>query len=166
MNRSEFLHKYREEMQGKPTNIALEQAFWQIGWLCRDELEQVATRMMAESYDAPSLVEIAAGLADTYTISATAEKAFGEIGLEAISREQAGLIVAQQVASRIVTGTLTPDEGVSLLSSMYWPLGCPAYLLPLYVLADYLEEQCYMTPDECRRDIVAEARKLMEMAIV
>ncbi|MHB9037495.1 MAG: acetylornithine transaminase [Armatimonadota bacterium] len=161
MTRAEFVQPYKTRFEGKPIDVALWEAFWRVGWLNLHELEDFATRLMAKGFDSPSLSEIAAGLADSWTAKSLLDAAIRELGRVPMSQSEAGLLLARHIAAEVVSGELSPDSGAKLFAQMYVDLEFPGWLSELYRLEDYLDGCCGITTEECRERIVAESRKLL-----
>lgn len=173
MTRFDFLHFYRKEMEGKPTDILLEQAFFCVGWLGLKEAEEVATCLLEEGYDSSSLVKLASGLADSYNINVLFNSAMNEIGLESISEEEAVKRIGLAVAERIVSSAIMPEDGASVLAgvcSHFYKIRHNMnvdWLWSFYCLDDAFADDYKGTGIEIiRKETVNEARKLLNMMTV
>ncbi|MCX6344412.1 MAG: hypothetical protein NT018_04980 [Armatimonadetes bacterium] len=169
MTYHEYLRKYRADMQDTPINIELEHAYWRIGWLRLERIEELATQMMEESYDDPSLVKIAAGLADSNSVDKLFERAMEGIGQHLLTEEEAAKRVAGHIATDILTRALSPEDGASLLIQVRQSI---QYIDSnnFVQFPDWLDGWCYwedaiedhVITDKIRLGIVEDARQLIE----
>lgn len=163
MSRYRFVREYHRD-SAAPVDFALEAALWRVGWADVEDLEDAATRMLIEGHDEPAIVQMAACLADRYSLGGVLDEALRELGLAPLTDSDAGSIVARHIAEEILSGRLSPDDGVSLFQKLYLDLEYPDWLTVFFCLEDDLCEVQYrsgVTADSIRGEIIAKARELL-----
>ena len=164
---------YRSQSLAVPVDIELEESFWRIGWAEPEELEDIATRLLSEGRDSPAVVDIAAGMPDRYTVGKVFDRALREMGREPSSEGEAGLQVARHVAARIVSGDLSPEDGVAVMTMICLDLATPSadnsgyldypeFLTWFYNTGDDISDRGGICPEEWKQEIIEEARKLLD----
>jgi len=165
---------YLRPPTAEPVDVELVEAFWRIGWLDPEELEDVATRLLTEGKDSHALVSLAAAIAsDRNDVSKLFDQALYEIGHEAASENESGARVARHVASKIVSGDLAPEDGVAAMAMICVDLATPSADSPGYVdypeslmwfcnTEDDISDRGGVCPEEWKAEIIQRANKLLE----
>jgi len=164
-------------MHGEGTNLKLAAAYWKLNLLDSYDLVRIAIEALEADTDTPSL-RILAGENPRYSalgeLDPMFEKALKELDINLPSFEQAFHQIIKQHAEQIVAGTITPDEGVTLIWRATGLRGYyPEWLSDLMMKQSYYRyiaetvqngnKQNEEARDQAAQDIIAEARKLIEM---
>ena len=143
-------------------NIELAHALWQIGKFPVERLPDVAIQALEKGFDGPALRELA-GLQKLTErdLGNLFELALKEVGRLPMSKREAGLIVAKNIAQEIINGNIEPYEGARRIWWDIWEQNRELDELKVFVgLASGYEDE----PDhrhEYVDDILKEARKLI-----
>jgi hypothetical protein len=112
-----------------------------LGSLTTDALPEAAAQALAAGLDSPSLRVLAASstrlepdLLDNF------KKALSELGVSFPSREQAGLLLARNIAERVLAGSIRPYEGAKAIWALYASFPKPKSLIQFVGLASEWED--------------------------
>ena len=143
--------------------IELAQALRQIGKLAAETLPDVAIQALGRGFDGPALRELAGLQRPTeQDIGNLFERALKEVGCLPISKREAGLIVANDIAQDIINGNIEPYEGARRIWWDIWDQNRELDELKVFVglASGYEEEPSHR--QEYIVDIIKEARKLIQ----
>ena len=107
------------------------QALFSVGQLPGEELPSLAVNLLQEGVDTPTLRELAGLNAPTLKDAGPLfERLLSELDRQPMTQDDAALIVAKDLATRVLNGTLSPEQAArrgSLLSMSfdYHPLLTP-----------------------------------------
>jgi hypothetical protein len=143
-------------------------AEWKLERIPVEKLPFIASTLMAGGYDTPVL-RVLAGSAKGGRTGAGPElfvTAMGELGLEEPSCEQAALVVARQVASRLLSDELSARDACADIAAI--AVGCHNQVESLtgfYLLLeewDLSSDGEFSTPERVEADIRLAASRLLE----
>jgi hypothetical protein len=142
--------------------IELAQALWQIGKLSAEKLPDVAIQALRRGFDGSALRELAGLQKPTkQDIGDLFDRALKEVECLPISKREASLIVAKNIAQEIINGNIEPYEGARRIWWDIWDQNRELDELKVFVgLASGYEDE----PNHQQKyanDIIKEARKLI-----
>jgi hypothetical protein len=133
-------------------DIELAEAMWRLGVLPPEALPGLAREALEQGLEGPSLEALAELHAPTrLQAGGLFEEALSEIGRPPMSLPDAGLRLAQDLAAKILTGELTPQEGAHRIVWDVWDRCRELERLGVFVT---LEEALEKQPEH--RDLVEE----------
>ena len=142
--------------------LEIAEAFWKLGSLPVGQLQDIALRALADGYDGPALRELAEfPWATRRDVGDLFDIALSEMGRPVLSDREAGLRLAREVASGIVSGGIDPYEGARRIWWDIWERsGRPEELIPFVALSGQYEDEPAHR-EQYVEDIVAEANRLI-----
>lgn len=144
-------------------DLDLVEARWRLGVFPPEGLPDVARRIVADGRDGVALRALAE--LDRPTRSAAGslfEDALDELGRERMSHDAAALIVARDLARRIVSGQLTPREGADKIAWEVWDQARELDQLGVFVTLLDKREREKDHRELVDEAILREARRLLE----
>jgi hypothetical protein len=144
-------------------DLALVQARWRLGVLPPESLPEIARRALADGEEGPALRALAA-LRDPARseVGSLFEDALDETGHRAMGLEEAGTLVAGDLAAKVLAGELSPVEGARRIAWDVWDRCRTLEHLGIFVTLmerwDGERDHCEVIEEAIRR----EARKLLE----
>lgn len=102
-------------------DVDLIEAMWRLEGFPPDELPDVAARALEEGYDGPALRALAGlRLPTREQVGELFDGALREMDRTPLSRMEAGMVVARDVAGKISRGELNPMEGANRIVRDVW----------------------------------------------
>jgi hypothetical protein len=144
--------------------IDLAQALWCLGQLPPEDIPEIACQALERGFDSPTIRKLA-GLHKPVAsdIGDLFDRAMIEMGRKPLSKKAAGLLIAKDIAAQIVRGQIDPYQGAR---EIWWEIWneCerPEELKAFVGLADGYEDEPSHR-EQYRNDIVAEAKKLLDL---
>jgi hypothetical protein len=122
-------------------DLSIFQARWQLGDIRPDEVHEVATALLVDGLESPTIVQLA-GMrhAGFWQVAPVIDRVFRENGLDPISDDEARWRLAYECARQITAGDLEPRTGATRLWTLANELNLPEPLRYfVYLAADYGE---------------------------
>lgn len=143
-------------------DIGLVEAMWRLGRFPPEGLPEVAAAALEAGHDGPSLRALAELREPTrLAVGSLFEGAIREMGREPMGNDEAGIIVARDLARRILSGDLGPREGAERIVRDVWDR-CRLERLAVFLR---LAEEHDRRPEHrevVEEGIAREARRLLE----
>ena len=149
-------------MSARKFDADLVSARWILGLIPGEELPGIAITALESGLDGTALRETAGLFRPTIRDAGTIfKRALEEMGCKPITKLQAGVYWAKEIAGQIVTGEIDPYEGACRIWSDVWQeCDRPEQLTPLVALASEYEDDFARRPLYAE-DIIREAQKLL-----
>lgn len=101
------------------TDLTQVQALWVLGEMKSDSIPQIAADLLEDGYDSLRLRRLAALVRpDWFDVHDDFEAVLRELGVPAITKEQAWLRIVRRVAEQIVACEVSPAEGAGCLAHL------------------------------------------------
>src|SRR5437879_5071793 len=85
---------------------------WSFGWLQSDKLPEIAIDALEHGIESPSIIELAsAERVANPDLHRLFQKILAELGRTALTKPEAGRLIAQEYAEEICNGAITPVDG-------------------------------------------------------
>lgn len=144
-------------------DLALVQARWRLGVMPPEGLPEVARRALAEGEDGPALRALAELREPARSeVGSLFEEALDEAGRRPMGLEEAGAIVAGDLAAKVVGGELSPSEGALRIAWDVWDRCRTLTHLGVFVTLRERWEQEREHREVIEEGIRREAGKLLE----
>lgn len=154
-------------MNEKPTlDIDRTVALWRLGRTTAAQLQQFAVEAMSAGFYGEALLELAWYPCETTSeCDDLLERALQEMGRRSLSVEEAGIRVAKEVASRILEGSISIEQGAREIEKIYDEADSPGALAVWVYYADAYPEVNVRTQEILRADIIEAAKRLVTTTV-
>jgi hypothetical protein len=144
-----------------------------IGDFPTERFPDLASEALEDGIDTPTIIEIAGLKQPSYfDIQEFIPKLLDELGIPPLTKHEAGLFLAKNIAGKIVSGELDPEKGAKELEQLWFKMEYSLReWLENFSLADDLISSLTTTPDkndqprardEMRKRIISDAKDLLE----
>ena len=123
-------------------------ALWTLERLSSEDLPSVAWDALEIGFDGPALRRVAAlDKPSSFEVGELFRKALSEMGKSALSKPEAAMLLAKEIAQQVISGNKKPLEGASEI----WRLACQSDFPEQITIFGALDVDCYIPTirEEC-----------------